>query len=98
MPVSATPCSYVHLSGRVGSPFTASGQSVMTVVAIRWERGAAACPRAGTAQAEKMKRPTMIFALRFKGTPSIKILAVCMNDQSGRRDFSQYHLQKPQNR
>src|SRR5215216_827803 len=98
MPVSATPCSYVHLSGLDRSPFTASGQSVMTVVAIRSERGAAACPRAAPAQTETMMRETMIFALRFKGTPSVKSFDISVNDQYDRLNVSQPNRQKTQSR
>ena len=42
----------------------------MTVVAIRWERDVAACPRPTVAQAEKMMSATIIFAFNFKGEPS----------------------------
>src|SRR5215211_3261806 len=86
-PVSATPCSYVHLSGLDGSPLTASGQSVMTVVAMRCERGAAACPRAVAEQADMTTRAMIIFALRFKGTPSVMNFALSVYDQSGGRDL-----------
>jgi hypothetical protein len=53
----------------------------MTVAAIRSETGAAACPRAAAAQPEKIMSATIIFALNFKGTPSVENFALSVNDQ-----------------
>ena len=50
-------------------------------------RAVAACPRAATAQALMMTSATIIFALNFKGTSSVKNFALSMNDQSVKRDF-----------
>jgi hypothetical protein len=70
----------------------------MTVVAIRRERGVAACPRATVAHAVKMMSATIIFAFNFKGTPSVMNFALSEIDQFVKRICAQFRLVKPQNR
>jgi hypothetical protein len=70
----------------------------MTVAAIRSETGAAACPRAAEPQAEKMMRATIIFALNFKGTPSVKNIALSVDDQSVKRALAQHRLEQSEYR